>query len=239
MEVVAKLKHSTMAITYKIEGRSIGRIDAIENLAGDIRRLRAVISYLEQRGENSDHSFYITEIRELREHLDQVKVQIDRAEQRQRTISVGEELSDQPIVKCLYPEEANLGNGDVWNGYKAYCHDHNGYLYIEAIRSTIIEARWLTDKLIELSLSHPRPKIFATPLKFVPEGHRDDEVRIGDVAVLVGQYVIIGEVDEEHGGSPLSMTNYLRIVSIEEQNLSRRSKNRAAELETQTTSCFR
>ena len=238
-EVVATLQHTTLAITYKIDGRKIGRIDAAQSFAGEIRLLRAFISHIEQRADISDHSFFNAEKRELKQSLDQVKVQIDRAEQSRMRIGLEDELSNEPIVKCLYPEGADLGNGDVWHGYKAWCHDHDGCLYIEGTMATVGGVRWLTAKVIELSFVQQRPKIFVTTLKPIAEGHRADEVRAGDIATLVGHYVAIGEKDGEHASGPLIMTNYLKIVSVEEQSQSRRGKNREGESESKTRCCFR
>jgi len=78
--------------------------------------------------------------------------------------------------------------------------------------------QWLTDDVIELSLLQQPSKLFVPPLRPVPEGFRDDEVRVIDIAMLVGQYVAIGEWDEssEDPNDAFIMTNYLKVVSREE-----------------------
>ena len=201
------------------------------------------MSYIEQRGDMTDHGFFSVEKRELKQSLDQLKNQIDLAERSRMKIGLDQELSNEPIAKCLYPEGANIGDGDVWNRYEASCENRNGYLHVKAMKSTIGNVRWLTGEVIELSLHlYQQPsKLFVTPLKPVPEGYRDDEVRIGDIAMLLGQYVAIGERDEESSipNAALSMINCLRIVSMEERNQSRRGKNRMQESNAHVTCCFK
>ena len=241
VKVFAVLDQATLAVAYKVEGRKVSRMDVVQNMARDIRQLQAVISRIEQRGDMADHSFFSGEKRELKQSLDQVKAQISLAEHSRARIGSEEELSNEPIAKCLYPEGVDINNGDVWSGYKAWCQEHNGYLHIEGIKATVGGVQWLTGEVIELSLHQQPSKLFVTPLKPVPEGYRDDEVRVGDIAMLLGQYVAIGERDEDsYGPNPaFSMTNYLRIVSMEEQNQSRRGKNRIQDSDAKVECCFK
>ena len=241
VEVFAILNQLTLAVAYKVEGRKISRIDAIQSMARDIRHLRAFISHIERRGDINDHGFFSAEKRELKQNLEQVKAQIDLAEQCRTRISLNEELSNEPIAKVLYPEGVNIGDGNVWNGYEAWCQEHNGYLHVEAVNSIIRGVRWLTDEVIELSLDQRDSKVFVTPVKSVPEGYRNDEARIGDIAILLGRYVAIGEYTNDSSGpnAVFSMINYLRIVNMEEPTQSRRGRNRVQESEGRTRCCFK
>ena len=241
VKLFAILDQATLAVTYKVNGRKVSRVDAMHNMARDIRQLDAFISHIEQRGDMTDHRFFNAEKRELKQSLDQVKAQINMAEQSKTRIGLDQELSNEPIAKCLYPEGVNINDGDVWKGYKAWCQEHNGYLHVEGIKSTVGGVKWLTSEVIELSLYQQPSKVFVTPLKPVPEGHRDDEVRVGDIAMFVGQYVAIGEGDEDSSGAnaAFSMINYLRVVSMEEENQSRRGKNRVQESDAKVECCFK
>ncbi|KAF6229213.1 hypothetical protein HO133_007329 [Letharia lupina] len=225
VKVLAILDQATLAITYKMEGVQ----DAVQNTARDIRHLRAFISHIEQREDTTHHSS--PEKRELKQNLDQVKAQISLAEQSRTRIGLDQELSSEPVAKCLDPEGLKINDGGVWNGYEARCEEHNGILRVEAIKSTIGGVEWLTREVIELSLDQQRSKLFVTPLKAIPEGHWDDEVQVGDIAVRLGQCVAIGEWHEDSSGpnAAFSMINYLRIVSVEEQNQSRCGRNRILE----------
>ncbi|KAM0797109.1 hypothetical protein BDR22DRAFT_824619 [Usnea florida] len=228
VRMVATLDRAILAVTYKVDGRKVSRIDAVQTMARDIRQLRAVLSHIEQRGDMTDHNIFSRERGELKQSVEQVKAKIDLAESSRAKIGLDQELSTEPIVKCLYPEGVKISDDDIWNEYRAECQDHNELLRVDAIKSTIIGVKWLTVELIELYLSQQPSKLVVTPLKSVPEGYRGDEVRIGDTAMLLGQYVAIGEREEGSRGTNglIIMTNYLKIVSMEEQNKSRRGKNR-------------
>ena len=241
VKMVAFLDQKTLAVTYKVDGRKVSRIDIVQTMARDISQLRTVLGHIEQRGDMTDHNYFRREKGELKQRVEQVKVQINVAEQSRTRIGSEEELSDEPIVKCLYPEGVKISDGDIWNGYRAECQDHHGVLRVDAIKSTIVGVKWLTVELVELSLSQQPSKLVVTPLKSVPEGYRDDEVRVGDTAMLLGQYVAIGERVQENPepNAALSMTNYLKIVSVEEQNQSRRGKNRRQDSNAMGTCYFR
>ena len=178
-----------------------------------------------------DHSPFSADKKTLKQSLERVKGWINEAEQSRMRIGLEEELSNEPIVKTMYPECGRLGDSESWSGYKAWCQDRNGRLQVEAVGSTIRNVKWLTAELLELALDREPSKIFVTPLKPVQEGYRGDEARNGDVAVLMGHYVAIGERSAGNSGqiTTLTMTNYLRIVSIERETQTRRGKNRVQE----------
>lgn len=241
VKVIATLNRMILAVTYKVDGRKVSQIDAVHNMATDVRQLRAYGDYIEQRGDMTDHGFFSAEKRELKQSLDQVKAQINLAEQNQRRIRSDQELSNEPIVKCLYPEEWNRKNESVWNGYNAWCHS-DGYLHVEAKKSIISGVNWLMSGIIELSLQQQPSKLFVTPLKPVPEAFRKDEVQVNDIAVLLGQYVAIGDWKEAKSfgpNAPFSMTNYLKIVDMEEHNQSRRGMNRIQESDAKVLCSFK
>ena len=241
VKVFATLDQVVQAVTYKVDGRKVSREDAIQNMARDIRQLQALIGHIEQRGDMTDHSFFSAGTREVKESLDRVKTQINIAEQSRMTIGSDQNLTNEPIAKCLYPEGAKIDDGDVWFGYKAWCQTYDRRLQVEATKLTIGGVKWLTGEIIELSIHQQQSRLFVTPLKPVPEGYRHDEVRPGDVAVLLGQYVAVGEREDESSGpnAALSMINCLRIVSMEEQNQSRRGKNRVQESDAKVVCCFK
>lgn len=240
VRVLAILNQAVLAVTYKVDGRKVSRIDAVQYMARDIRKLLVLISHIEQRGDMTDHGSFSADKRELKQSLDEVKAQINLAEQSRTRIGLDQEWSNDPIAECLYPEGVKINKQDVWHGYKASCQEQNGYLHVEAIKATIGGVKWLTGEVIELSLYQQPSKLFVTPLKTVPEGHRDDEVRVGDIAMLLGQYVAIGERAEDSSGpkAAFSMINCLRIVSVEEQNKSRRGRNRIQESDARVACCF-
>lgn len=241
VRMVAVLDRAILAVTYKVDGRKVSHIDAVQTMARDIRQLRAVLSHIEQRGDMTDHNIFSREKGELKQRVEQVKAKINLAEESRASISSDQELSTEPIVKCLYPEGVKISDDDIWNEYRAECQDHNGLLRVDAIKSSIIGVKWLTAELVELYLSQQPSKLVVTPLKSVPEGYRGDEVRVGDTAMLLGQYVAIGEREEgsREPNGKFIMTNYLKIVSMEEQNKSRRGKNRREDSSAMATCCIK
>ena len=111
----------------------------------------------------------------------------------------------------------------------------------EQAGGSVSSVRWLTDDMIQLSLNQQSARVYASPLKPVEEGFRDDEVRVGDTAMLVGQYVIIAEADE-YSNDPEAgylMTNYLRVTSIEDEVRTKRGANRARQSDSRVICCFR
>lgn len=216
------------------------RFQAQENDRRFPEQRRALV--LRKRGDvwMIDHGFFSPEKRALKQSLEQVKAQLDLAEQSRTKINLIEEVSNEPIVKCLYPEGATLGESTVWNPYKAWCLENNGYLQVEAKSAIIRDVNWLTGELIELSLTGQPSRIFVTPLQAVPEGYRKDEVQVGETAVLLGRYIAIGEKDEliRHSDAALTMVNYLRIVSVEDQSQSWRRRNRTQAFDDSSVTSF-
>ncbi len=98
-EVVATLELTTLAVTYKLEGRRDSRYDAIQNMARDIRNLRAFIHYIEQRADAIDHTFFSPEKREVKQCLERVKEQINLAEQSRTWFGPKESSLSSPITR--------------------------------------------------------------------------------------------------------------------------------------------
>lgn len=240
IEVFATLNQTTLAVTYKQEGRKVSKFDVLENMAREARTLLAFISHIEQRGDLSDYGPFSVEKKELKAALEQVKAKINLAEQNRTGINMNEELSNEPIVKCLYPEGVDTNDLGIWNSYRAWCQKYNGLLQVEANCSAVQLVRWLTSEVIELTLNRSPAKLFVTPLKPVPEGFRHEEVKTGDVAVLLGRYVAIGQYDTRQQGpdEAVRLLNYFRIVSMEEPLQSRRAKNLDLESDGKSYICF-
>jgi len=94
------------------------------------------------------------------------------------------------------------------------------------------------NRLIEVSLAHHASKYFVTPLQPVEETMKDDEVQVGDIAILAGQYLIIAVPGEGHQDWGYVMTNYLKIQSVEEMGRTRRGRNRNQQVEALVASVF-
>lgn len=238
---VALLLQKNLAIAYKVEGRKISRSEAIRDMTRDIRISSEIINLIEVRWGAVDHKSLSMEKRELKQALEEIQSQLTLAHQRRANLGSDDEISDEPVAKCLYPEGYAKSNTSVWSDYIAWCHENTGVLDIEAKQTVISDVRWSNDEYIELYLQHQPFKIIVAPLRHVPEAYRDDEVRKGDIALFVGQYLAIGVHEEQttEENAPLLMTNYLRIISMEEQPRSRRGLNRGHNKETQSRWSFK
>ena len=238
---VAILNHGRLAIAYKVEGKKISRTNCVRNMARDISALRLQVRQIEARSSTMDHKSLAREKRALKVALEEAKAQITLADQSRVDINDFEDISEEPIAKVLYDERASGREPVIWNDYKAWCQETSGLLRVEGKLSSVSSVRWLTDDMIELSLNQQSARIYASPLKPVEEGFRDDEVRVGDIAMLVGQYVIIAEADE-YSNDPEAgylMTNYLRVTNIEDEVRTKRGANRARKSDFRVTCCFR
>lgn len=236
---VAVLNQHILAEAYKIEGRKITTKDAMRTMMQDIREMNQLLEHIERRIVNvpNDHS----EKRTLRHELEEIRTHINVLEGTRRDLANSDIISDEPVVEILYPRGVNANCATPWHDYLAWNNPRDSLLYIEAERSTVVQIVWLSEGNIEVKLAGYGAKFFVTPLRPVLEIARADEIRVGDVAILAGQYMIIAEPADEQGGdsSHLSMTNYLKLISVEEAITTRRGKNKSRQVETKVVSLFR
>lgn len=243
----AMLNEYKLAVAYKIEGRRIGRVDALRNMAKDIQELTELVAYIEQRSSDYERTLLMSpQRRELLAALEQVKVCLGLASSVRQQIQCAPDLCDEPIEKVFFPQGVSFKGPDIWFEYKAWFRqDNGGLLYVQAIRSSVTRVIWLSDDTVELSLHGRLVKYFCTPLGPVERGFEEDEAREGDIALLAGRLVIIAVVGEDsnrHAGIPaeaLVMTNCLKITSVEEPTQSRRGANRTKKPDDKVISVFR
>jgi len=235
----ASLNQAILAVAYKVEGRKIARRDAMRTMERDIREMNQLLGQIERR--MTDISSQFPEKRRLREMLEEVKNHIIHSERSRHMIGQMEDINDEPISKVLYPGGIDPTSVDVWCDYKAWYKENDRRLYVQALKAIVLKVTWLSDADVEVELEGRAVKYFVTPLQSVEEGVRDDEIRAGDIAILAGQYLIVAEVPEdvEDGKDELSMTNYLRLTSMEEQNSSRRRMNRTRQPDAKVLCVFR
>jgi hypothetical protein len=237
----ATLNQTVLAVAYKVEGRKITRRDAMRTMTHDIQEMNQLLGQIERR--MGDISSQFTEKRVLRDLLEEVKNHLMISEKGRQMIGDSVDISDEPISKVLYPGGIDPTSIDVWNDYRAWYKEGDRRLHLEALRSTVKKITWLTDIDIEVVLEGRAVKYFVTPLQPVEESVRDDEIRVGDFAILAGQYLILAEIPDEvevdRSGEEFSMMNYLRVTSMEEQNSSRRRMNRTKPPDAKVLSLFR
>ena len=238
---VAILNDVKMAVAYKVKGRKTSRTDVIRSMARDISALGILIKSVEARSNTTNNKAVAQDRDALKDALDEANNQMQLANQSRVNLNAVDDIPEEPIAQCLYPERGVGKEPAVWNDYRAYCEESHGLLHIEGKVSSVNNVNWLNDDIIELSLNQQLAKVYATPLKPVEEAYRDDEVRIGDTAILVGKYIILAETDgfSSDPGAGYIMTNYLRVTAVDEEQRSRRGANRRQTTESRLTCTFR
>lgn len=231
---IARLNNDILATAYKVEGRKFTRTDSVRNMTRDLQQLQHLIKYIERRTTDLDYRPSNDHKQSLKQALESVKDLVGRADVTRHAVGDADEMSDEPIARCLYPGGGEVTEKSVWSNYTAWYTQFTidqGFLHIEGKTATVSKVSWLSEVNIEVGLSGHAIKYFVTPLKPVEEGCRNDEVRIGDIAILAGQYMIIAEIPEnyKHPSEGILMTNYLRVTNVEEQYRSRRGQNRRPE----------
>ena len=204
--------------------------DTLRNMSQDIRGLKQLIVYIENRMFGFDYKPSGAEKSELQRALEQVKERILVAEDNQRRIGEYDAISDEPIGKVLYPGGIEVED-HVWQDFHALFKQHErgpgGSLQVQARQSSVSGFVWLADDMIEVSLVDHPTKYFVTPLQTVVEAFRSDEIQVGDIALLAGEFMILAVPGENRDPDPrLVMTNYLKVTSVEEQGRTRRGMNR-------------
>jgi hypothetical protein len=237
----ARLNQDILAVAYKVEGRKITTRDSMRTMLNDIREMRILIDQISRKANDIGNT---QEKQTLRVALENVRQHIAEAELRRIEVGDAPVLSDEPISKVLYPGGVDPKSAlPIWNDYKAWYRMSEKLLTVDAKRSVVTSVKWLSEKDIETTIQGLSAKYFLCPLQPVEEGHRDDEIREGDVVMLIGQYLVIAELpDDDYTGGPNQeylMTNYLRITSVEEINSTRRGRNRARQPEMVVQSFFR
>jgi hypothetical protein len=228
------LEQRPLAVTYKLDGRKVTLSDAVGIMAQDNKELQNLVAYY-LSGMRNVHSLVDSQsYNATRDRLGQVSQCVTRAEVTRQQFMRDPSISDEPITTVIQPAGASVLSPGVWYSYRAW-HDIDFNPGVPAARDLHMDARrfvvtsvvWLSDAIIELALGGNPAKFFASPLEAVPEGRRDDQVRVNDVAVLAGHYVIVAEVNEDAGSSnTLFLTNYLKIANVEEPVKSQRGANR-------------
>lgn len=209
----AILGQDTLATAYKLDGRKLFIRDAVSIMAHDILYVESVVKYYEEYMQDQVHGLDGDTYRWIKQQLASVTALIDQAENVRRQLSQDDAISDEPIAKVIQPKGGSPFAPRIWHDYRTYITAGN-YLHMEAEKSTVIKVSWLSDKIVEVLLQGGRKKYFASPLEFVDEARREDEVQVGDIAVLAGQYMVLAVPNEEEANDTLIMTNYLRVSSI-------------------------
>ncbi|KAF2805880.1 uncharacterized protein BDZ99DRAFT_466218 [Mytilinidion resinicola] len=233
----ALLNQDMLAIAYKLEGRKITKKDAIRIMGTHNRKIKAMVRHFERGMDDFEYKVDSTERKKIRSELEKVRNKIDHSENMRHRIDEDEDFSDEPIVKVIYPGANGPTDPTNWQDYQARIT--NGRLHVDGKQFTVTRANWISNEMIEVTLSQHPAKFLVAPLQPVDEASRADEVQIGDIAILAGHYIIIAVPGEGEFSWGYIMTNYLRINSMDAgATQSKRGQNRRAQREVLSTAIF-
>lgn len=204
----AILGNTMLAIAYKLDGRKITLEDALATLARDNQVIQSVVDYYQSKLQRYSDSFAPDSLRRITNTLSAVSTEIGTAESMRQSISNDPTISDEPIVTLVEPPGGSIYCTPVWHDYRVSLTTGT-MLSIEAKKSYVTNVFW--DHELVISLQNDPNQYVLAPLEYVEEKDRGDQVQIGDIAVLAGQYMVLAEPVEEEGTDALIMTNYLKV----------------------------
>ena len=212
-----------LAVAYKVEGRKITRRELIRHLASDLSKMRATMEAIETTIQQT------FEEKRLNEHIKQVVYRVRAAlggvwrlyhlveANKEKMEKHSPQLGDEPITKVVYPIGSDEMPVAVWNNYRAWYKLEWNVLFIEAHRRVVSSVTWLNDNVTSMvTFQGHDVKYFVTPLRKLEEEEHEEELKIDDKVVLVGQYLVVVEASgqsftlnsagKDGGGNPGTST---------------------------------
>lgn len=233
----ALLNQSVLAITFKTDGRRITKQSAMRELESHRKRISEIVQYYMSGLDTLEFHGGTAEARLIKDELDKIHLALNTASRVRSGLAEVVRLGDEPIAKVDFP--GGLGPTDIstWSDYKAWLSQNA--LHVSAKHAVVKTLVWRTNELADVMLDRSVLRYTVRPLKLVNEIGRIDEIQVGDKVLLVGHYMVVA-MEEEHpqGGPCWSMTNWLRVVGVEEGLTSRRGRNRAQNSEVLETTVF-
>src|SRR5204863_10019690 len=101
----AVLNRDVLAVVYKVQGKKISRRDAIRNMSTDLAQLKSLTKIIDGRfNAFGNRISYGSDARDLSQDFDEIKGYIQAGEEQRGQIEqIGEDLSDDPVFKLIYP----------------------------------------------------------------------------------------------------------------------------------------
>ena len=231
----AVIEKKVLALNFKLNGKDVYRNNAARAMSQDTREATESINKILGQLAQTKHLCL-----EIRQTLREAVADLELARQARAQVVVADEfdLNSNPISKLLTePSVAPLSVKSHWSEYKAWFEGVNTRLHIEALRSVVLDVKWLASHTAQVSLHGfeteyvvttlaPFPEVVSTGSEFddIPttlEGTPAYEaVHAGYYAILAGQYLIMADrLDKGYSGrGEVRMRNYLRILKTEITN---------------------
>ncbi|KAK5945433.1 hypothetical protein PMZ80_002638 [Knufia obscura] len=195
----ARLGDQILAVAYKVEGKKVHRRDLIRNLAADLRSVRSTVLCVEHeldryRGHrvSDDVRHTMASVRDMIPEVNQFMGLAEQKKQRLEKMLV--DVNDEPIKQTIYP--ASVGERSIatyWSPYRASLHDKT--LRTECCRDQVRKVVWANEEIAEIWLMSESIKFFVSPLRKLLVEEQESEIKVGDKVLLLGQYIVIVDVD--------------------------------------------
>lgn len=204
----ALLGNNILAIAYKLDGRKITLNDAIGILAQDNQEAQGIAEFYQARVPAYSNYIDPNSFNWIQSHLTSALIDFQNAEVVRRTLQEDPAISDEPIVTLIQPPGGSYLAPKVWSPYRISL-TAGGQLNIDAQKMYVASVTWGDE--LEVYLQNDTNRYIVAPLEYVEESERDEQIQAQDIALLVGQYMIVAEPQEEEGYNGLYMSNYLKV----------------------------
>ena len=144
MKHVALMRGTNFAVSYKAEGREISRREALRIMTRSMDLVTRIVQTIEGRWKIIEPQMFLqSEKDQIREALDEIRNQVNRAENRRTDLGKEPDLSEAPIVQTLYPE-GSLGFQDSpWHHYEAWSQDTRDASCCLQVRTKPVEITYI------------------------------------------------------------------------------------------------
>ncbi|KAF2670094.1 hypothetical protein BT63DRAFT_424057 [Microthyrium microscopicum] len=222
-----------LAVNYKLEGSKITLSDALSIMSQDNREVQYVVQYYESCVKSGSASLDGDAIRYVKEKLLTVLSNLQQAAGMRERIREDRTAPDDPIVSVMHSTSGTILTTVDWNDYDlrlsapASLQIQGGAsVHFEGKRGTVESTIWLSSTVVEIRLVGDTTTYFANPLEEVEEAVREDQVRMQDIALLAGHYIIIATAAEGGGRDQFLVENCLKIANTNAAVQERRGRKR-------------
>lgn len=140
-------------------------------------------------------------------------------------------VSDAAIAQALGENDSAIPSPKVWFEYwvKVIREPQTGHdlLQIQAKAEVVATINWTHPGVkAEITLTNNSTRLIVAPLKPDPDTDAyQDELRVGDLVLLVGRYIVVATPQAGDFNYPCIMENWLEIQDSYSETVGRRGRN--------------
>ncbi|KAK1077307.1 hypothetical protein LTR33_008197 [Friedmanniomyces endolithicus] len=212
-----------LAVAYKLDGKNIPKAEALRHMSDQYTRAMTLFGHLCESARRSV-SFYDRYIGDVHRFFGRDR-QVHAEEKKRPT------LSDSPIARAFHTADNPLSKStSIWYSYWVEIRHHQRagreLLHIGAKCDLVSSIVWRhPGQQAEIRLAQVETIFFVSPLSSVREDQQHEEVRVGDMVLLAGRYIIVVAPDARDASMPCIMQNWMEIQEALSSQHSRRGQN--------------